>query len=96
MQKRGISVETARAIRAARGLEETKLQKRRVAAGMSQDELARKSGVALRAIRGYEQRQNALEKAKFETVCDLACAMGCQIEDIMENERVCKKYRRVK
>lgn len=96
MQKRGISVETARAIRAANGIEETKLQKRRVAAGLSQDELAKKSGVAVRAIRGYEQRQNTLEKAKFETVCDLAFSLGCQIEDIMENEKVCKKYRRVK
>ena len=63
---------------------ETKLKKVREAAGLSQSELAKKSGVSLRSIQMYEQRQNDIDKAQGHTLYKLAVALGCDIEDLLE------------
>lgn len=56
----------------------------RLAYGASQSELARLSGVSLRSIQMYEQRQKLINKASVETVRKLAKVFGCEIEDLME------------
>jgi len=63
---------------------ETKLKKVREAAGLSQSELAKKSGVSLRSIQMYEQRQNNIDKAQGHTLYKLSVALGCDIEDLLE------------
>lgn len=63
---------------------ETKLKKCREAASLSQAELAVKSGVSLRSIQMYEQRQNDIDKAQAHTLYKLAVAIGCGIEDLLE------------
>lgn len=50
-------------------------------AGMSQRELAEASGVPLRTIQQYEQRQKDIRRAAYETVDSLARALHCCPED---------------
>ena len=63
---------------------ETKLKTIRRLAGYSQSMLARRSGVPLRTIQQYEQRQKNINKAQAEAVLSLARALGCQSRDLME------------
>ena len=63
---------------------ETKLKRVREAARLSQSELAKKSGVSLRSIQMYEQRQNDIDKAQGHTLYKLSVALGCDIEDLLE------------
>lgn len=63
---------------------ETKLKIFRVNAGLSQRELAEKSGVSLRLIQLYEQRANDINKGQFETICLLSRALKCDVADLYE------------
>ena len=62
----------------------TKLKKLRIAAGMSQSELAESAEVPLRTIQQYEQRQKNINKAQAETVLKLANTLFCRPVDLME------------
>ena len=56
-----------------------------VSRGLSQSELATQSGVNLRSIQMYEQRNKDINKANAETVYRLAKVLGCTMEDLIEN-----------
>ena len=56
----------------------------RKARGFTQGQLAEQSGVALRMIQLYEQRQNDINKAQAGTLLSLAKALGCEMQDLME------------
>ena len=62
----------------------THLQRQRKAAGLSQSELARMSGVGLRAIQQYEQRAKDINKAHAASIDALARCLSCQPRDILE------------
>ena len=64
--------------------EASRLQKIRKARGFTQKELSEASGVSLRMIQLYEQRQNDIGKAQVNVVLSLARALGCDIEDLLE------------
>ncbi len=63
---------------------ETNLKRIRIAYGCTQAELAEHSGVSLRSIQMYEQRNKNINKASADTVYSLAKMLGCTIEDLME------------
>lgn len=63
---------------------ETNLKKYRLAAGLSQSELAEVSGVPVRTIQQYEQRVKNINAAKAESVIALSKALECPIEMLME------------
>ena len=63
---------------------ETNLKRIRTAYGCTQAELAKRSGVSLRSIQMYEQRNKDINKASVETVHSLAKVLGCTIEDLIE------------
>ena len=63
---------------------ETNLSRLRKVRGLSQKELAEASGVALRMIQLYEQKQNDINKAQASSLLSLAQALGCRIEDLFE------------
>lgn len=63
---------------------DTKLKKIRESKGISQTELSVRSGVKLRSIQMYEQRGNDIDKAQAQTVYKLARALGCGVEDLLE------------
>ncbi len=63
---------------------ETNLKRIRTAYGCSQSELASKSGVSLRSIQMYEQRNKDINKGQASTVMKLARALGCSMEALLE------------
>ena len=63
---------------------ETNLKRIRTAYGLTQAELAKRSGVSLRSIQMYEQRNKDINKASVLTVHSLAKVLGCTIEDLIE------------
>ena len=62
----------------------TKLQIIRKARGFTQPQLSQASGVSLRMIQLYEQKQNDLSKAQVNVVISLAKALGCEVEDLID------------
>ena len=64
----------------------TRLQKIRKARGLTQKELSELSGVSLRMIQLYEQRQNDINQASGQTINNLARALCCNFYEIMEIE----------
>ncbi|WP_322151047.1 helix-turn-helix transcriptional regulator [Paratractidigestivibacter sp.] len=56
---------------------ETELKRRRRMVGLTQKNLSERSGVPLRSIQRYEQRQKDINKASFDTVVALAVALYC-------------------
>lgn len=62
----------------------SKLHEIRKARGFTQQELSDASGVTLRMIQLYEQKQNDISKAQVGVVIRLAKALGCEAEDLME------------
>lgn len=65
-------------------LASSNLKRIREAAGFSQAQLAQASGVGLRSIQMYEQRQKDINKAQGSTLLRLARALHCSMEDVME------------
>lgn len=61
----------------------TPLEIARREAGMSRKKLAETSGVKIRAIEMYEQRRTNINDASAARVRDMAKAIGCSIEKIM-------------
>ncbi len=64
---------------------ETRLKNMRVRAGISQAQLAKLSGVSLRCIQQYEQRERNINKAHADTVASLAAALFTQSSRLLEN-----------
>lgn len=60
------------------------LKKFRLAAGLSQSELAEISGVPVRTIQQYEQSQKNINAAKAETVVKLAKSLNTTVEKLLE------------
>ena len=63
---------------------DTSLKRIRTAYGCTQAELAKRSGVSLRSIQMYEQRNKDINKASAETLLRLSRVLGCTMEDLME------------
>lgn len=63
---------------------DTNLKCLRQTAKLSQRELAELSGVPVRTIQQYEQRQKNINKAQAEYLVLLAKALCCEIDDLIE------------
>ena len=63
---------------------DTNLKRIRTAYGFTQARLAERSGVSLRSIQMYEQRNKNINKANADTIYSLAKALGCTMEDLIE------------
>ena len=63
---------------------ETNLKRLRRQAGLTQRELAEKSGISLRTIQQYEQRQKNINKAQIDTLIPLSMALYCEVRDLLE------------
>lgn len=62
---------------------ENALKRQRNLIGMTQEELARLSGIPLRVIRSYEQGKRSLGNAGAQTVMRLCQALSCRMEDVI-------------
>lgn len=63
---------------------QTNLKRIRTTYGCTQAELAKRSGISLRSIQMYEQRNKDINKASVDTVYHLAKVLGCTVEDLIE------------
>ncbi len=63
---------------------ETNLKLLRQKAGLSQRELAALSGVPVRTIQQYEQRQKNINKAQAEYLVMLAKTLYCEVDELIE------------
>jgi DNA-binding XRE family transcriptional regulator len=63
---------------------QTNLNQIRKACSLSLEKLAIESGVPLRTIQMYEQREKDINKAQITVAAKIARALSCSIEDMME------------
>ncbi len=63
---------------------ETNLKLFRQRVGLSQRELADYSGIPIRTLQQYEQRQKNINKAQAEYLVVLAKALCCEVTDLLE------------
>ena len=63
---------------------ETNLKRIRKVYGFTQADLAERSGVSLRSIQMYEQRNKNINKASADVMYSLAKVLGCTMEDLIE------------
>lgn len=63
---------------------ETNLRLLRQRAGLTQRRLAELSGVPVRTVQQYEQRQKNINKAQAERLVRLSKVLCCGIGDLME------------
>ena len=63
---------------------ETNLKRIRTIYGCTQAELSERSGVSLRSIQMYEQRNKVINKASVEALYRISKVLGCTIEDLLE------------
>ena len=68
----------------AEHFKETNLKRYRSAYGCSQSELAKRSGVTLRSIQMYEQRNKDINKASALSLYRISRVLGCSIENLLE------------
>ncbi|MDO4414549.1 MAG: helix-turn-helix transcriptional regulator [Erysipelotrichaceae bacterium] len=70
--------------RIKRGNKSTNLKRIRTIYGCTQAQLAKNSGVSLRSIQMYEQRNKDINKASAETLYRISKVLGCNMEDLIE------------
>ena len=63
---------------------EANLKRLRRQTGITQRELAEKSGVSLRTIQQYEQRKKNINKAQIDTLIPMTMALYCEVRDLLE------------
>lgn len=62
----------------------TALKSMRLKSGFSQSRLAAVSGIPVRTIQQYEQRQKDIRKAGFENILKLAAVLSCEPNDLLD------------
>ena len=63
---------------------ETNLKRIRTSYGCTQAELAKRSGVTLRSIQMYEQRNKDINKASADVLYRISKVLGCSMETLIE------------
>ena len=63
---------------------DTNLKRIRSSYGCTQAELAKRSGVTLRSIQMYEQRNKDINKASADALYRISKVLGCSIESLLE------------
>ena len=67
---------------------DTNLRRIRTVYGCTQAELSKRSGVSLRSIQMYEQRNKDINKASAVTLYRLSKTLGCTMEDLIETSQI--------
>lgn len=68
----------------------SKLQNARLAAGLSQSQLAAAAGLNVRMLQYYEQGVKDINGAKLATLLKLCLALDCKLGDILTDEATVK------
>lgn len=62
-----------------------KLKEHRIAAGLSQSQLAEKAGTSLRMLQYYEQGYKNLDNARIDILIRYCIALNCKLSDLIED-----------
>ena len=62
-----------------------KLKEKRIAAGLSQSQLAEKAGVNVRVLQHYEQGTKNFDHARIDILLRYCLALNCKLSDLVEN-----------
>lgn len=65
----------------------SKLKEKRQAFGLSQSQLAEKSGINVRVIQHYEQGSKNFDHARIDTIMKICIALNCKLEDVIEDNK---------
>ncbi len=68
----------------------TKLKQMRTKAGLSQSQLAKKTGIQYRTLQYYEQGKMNFDHARMDKIISAALALNCNISDIIEDPEIIK------
>ena len=68
----------------------SRLQNTRLAAGLSQSQLAAATGLNVRTLQCYEQGAKDINNAKLATLLKLCLALDCKLGDILKDEDTVK------
>lgn len=63
-----------------------KLKEMRQSKGLSQSQLAEKTGINVRTIQHYEQGSKNFDHARIDTILKVCIVLGCKLEDVIENQ----------
>lgn len=69
-----------------------KLKERRMAAGLSQSQLAEKTGINVRVIQHYEQGTKNFDHARIDKILSVCLVLKCDLKDILETDEYIKLY----
>lgn len=72
-----------------------KLKQLRMAAGLSQSQLAEKAGLNVRVLQHYEQGTKNFDHARIDILLKYCIALNCKLSDLIENPEyleLLKKY----
>ena len=72
------------------------LKEARQEAGMTQKELAVETGISLRSIQHMERNYRKPEFAQLETLCKMAIALNCPIENLFTDDSLKELYKQAK
>lgn len=60
-------------------------------AGLTQEELAKRAGVSVPTIRGFDREARNINKAELETLINISNALGCRISDLLTDGKLVEK-----
>lgn len=63
----------------------SKLKTKRMEAGLSQSQLAEKTGINVRTLQHYEQGSKIFDHARLDTLLKICTALNCGLTDVIEN-----------
>ena len=72
------------------------LKEKRKEAGYTQNELSKETGISLRTLQHFERNYRLTDNARLETLCRLAIALQCPIDDLIVNDDLRKLYKNAK
>lgn len=79
--------------RGSRNAAKTKLKSMRVAANMSQSELATATGLNVRTLQHYEQGSKNFDSAHITTLLKVCIALKCDLYDIIQSDEIKELYK---
>ena len=63
-----------------------KLKEMRQDAGLSQSQLAEKTGINVRTLQHYEQGSKNFDHARIDTILKVCLALDCKLADVIESQ----------
>lgn len=70
------------------------LQEKRLENGLSQSQLAKKSGVNVRTLQYYEQGCMNINSARLSTLTALCIALNCKLTDILSDKELIENLKK--